>query len=126
MRRGYWIVIPGLLILGSGCGHGQREEVVTPASAPVSVEVTNGFALPVEIFVVGGGTTHRLGTVHPGMGAHFVIPPSMIGGGTLELLATATSTRQVGRSAQLLLAPGSVVDFQVANPLFNSTATIRP
>jgi hypothetical protein len=116
-----------MLLTGSACAHGNAGNVVPPAeSPPVHVEVTNHYSLPVEIYAVASGITHRLGIVHPGMASRFVIPPTMIGGGSVELQARLTESTGQFRSGPLLLSPGAIVDFVVAPQLFNSTATIRP
>jgi hypothetical protein len=130
MRRALWIAVPGLLLLTPACKHGQEEEgqppAATPSTAPVTVLVTNKFALPVDVDVVGAGTRYRLGTVHPGMSSRFVIPPAILSTtGTVELQAHAASTSQIGKSGPMMLAPGSFVDFNVTPQLFNSTANIR-
>jgi hypothetical protein len=114
-----------MLLLLSGCAHGHHEPV-EPTVAPVRVEVTNYYALPIEIDVLGGGALHHLGTVHPGMVARFVIPQALLANGAAEFQAHPTLSGPTFRSGQMLLAPGSFVDFTVTAQMFNSTATIRP
>lgn len=128
MLRRWSVLVAGLLLTVFACARGggeEGDETPTPEGNPVRVEVHNTHALPVEIYVVGSGITHRMGTVHPGMNGGFVIPPNMIGSGGLELEARATN-EQPFRSGQLLLSPGVVVDFFVSPQLFNSTVTVRP
>ena len=110
--------------VGSGCARRQQAAAPPSADAPVRVVVTNHFTSPMEVIAVGSNISHRLGIVHPGMVGEFVLPQAMIGGGTVELFAGAVNSR--ARSGPLLLSPGAVVDFEIANPLFNSTATVRP
>ena len=127
MRRTMWIALAVVLVTLSACRHHQQDEdqpAATP-SAPVMVSVVNNFALPVEIFARGSGTVVRLGTVHPGMTASFVVPHSVLATTTIELEARSSSTSRVGRSGPLILAPGSNVDFTVTSTMFNSTANIR-
>jgi hypothetical protein len=125
MIRGAWILIAGLMLSGAGCAKSGQDDV-EPAEVPsATVEVRNNHALPVEIFATGSGINQRLGTVHPGMQGRFALPPSMLGGGSVELQVRA-GTGQVFRSGPLLLAPGAVVDVAVAPQLFSSTATVRP
>jgi hypothetical protein len=116
-----------MLLTASACGRrgGGDDGAPPPTDSPVRVEVTNNNALPVEVYAVGSGITHRLGTVHPGMDAHFVIPQNLIGSGGVELQARPGTAGQPFRSGQLLLAPGTIVDFQVTPQLFNSTVTLR-
>ena len=127
MPRRSWILIAILLIAGQACRRASDEEPATPTpvKAPVSIEVVNNQPLPVEILIAGSGINHRLGTVHPGMKAHFEVPPAMVGSGSLELQAVSTGSRPA-RSGPLLLSPGAIVDFVVNRPPYSSTATIRP
>jgi hypothetical protein len=123
--RRLWMLVPGLLLMASACARGGGEDEPYPSDSPVRVEVTNRHALPMEVETVGSGTRHRLGTVHPGMAAHFVIPQNLIGSGGVELLAHPNASSQQFSSGPLLLAPGTIVDFVIAPQLFNSTATLR-
>ena len=118
-----WVLIAGLLLTSAACRGGAPPE---PDNRPVRVEVTNNYALPMEIFVVGSGITQRLGTVHPGMVGHFVVPKGMVGNGSVEFQAQPSARGQTVRAGQLLLQPGEVVDFTITAQLFNSTATLRP
>lgn len=119
------ILVPVLLLTLSACARSGGDEV-RPTSEPVSVEVTNRHALPMEIYAVGSGINHRLGTVHPGMSSHFVLPQNLIGSSSVELEARAGQNIRPFRSGEILLAPGSVVDFVIGSQLFNSTVTRRP
>ena len=127
MRRRYWMVLPLLLLALPGCRRASDEAPLPadPILSPIDVEVVNNHAVPVEIFISGAGINHRLGTVHPGMSAHYQIPPGMVGNGALEFQAWSRSGRQPYRSGPILLSPGAIVDFVVGQVLFNSTATIR-
>jgi hypothetical protein len=127
MPRRSWILLSLLLLAGSACRRASEEAPLPadPVESPINVEVVNNQPLPVEILIVGSGVNHRLGTVHPGMTAHFEVPPGMVGNGSLELLARSSGA-QTARSGPLLLSPGATVDFVVARPPFNSTATLRP
>ncbi len=119
-------LVPGLLLSVSACaGGGGDPAEPKPVDRPVRVEVMNNHALPVEIFARGSGATQRLGTVHPGMGARFTIPQTMLGGGGVELQARPGVNEQPFTSDPLLLAPGTIVDFKITPQLFNSTVTLR-
>ncbi|MEP7325826.1 MAG: hypothetical protein ABI836_07760 [Gemmatimonadota bacterium] len=121
MLRGLRFLIPGLLLVAAACGGGSP----SPTGEPVRVQVTNNFAIPVDIHVVGSGINHRLGTVHPGMTATFVVPPNLVDNGAVEFLAAAPG-QNTYRSGQVLLIPGRIVDMEVASVLFNSTVSVRP
>lgn len=116
-----------LSLAGAACARGGTESEAEPRpdDSPVRVEVSNNFALPVEIYAVGSGITRRLGTVHPGMNAQFPIPQSLLGGGGVELQARPTTGDQPFRSDPILLAPGTIVQFMIAPQLFSSTINLR-
>jgi hypothetical protein len=125
MLRGLGILVPALLLTASACAHSGGGEV-QPTEIPTYLEVTNQHALPMDIYALGSGITHRMGTVHPGMAGHFVVPQTLIGNGSVRLEARSSGGGQPFRSEDLLLAPGAVVDFVIAPQLFNSTVTQRP
>ena len=110
----------------SACSHGGGGGEVRPTEIPVSVEVNNRHALPMEVSAVGSGITQRLGTVHPGMASHFTVPANLVGNGSVQFEARPSGGGQPFRSGEVLLAPGAVVDFTIAPQLFNSTVTRRP
>ena len=127
VHRTSWILVFTLLLAGSACARG-RAEAPQPADSPVRVVVTNNYALAMEVFVIGAGITHRLGTVDPGMVGRFLVPPGMIGSGPLEFQANPApraAEREQAQSGRLLVAPGAVMDFVITPRLFNSTATLR-
>ena len=101
-----------------------EEGEAEPVNSSVSVEVSNQHALPMEIYVLGSGITHRLGTVHPGHDGRFDIPQNLLGS-SVRLEARPGDNSRSFQSGELLLAPGSVVEFRVAAQIFSSTATLR-
>ena len=122
MHRLCLLTLGLLLLAGSGCGR-RRQVSPAPADSPIRIVVTNHYSAPMEVVAVGSNISHRLGIVHPGMVGEFVLPPTMVGGGTVELIAGDGESR--ARSGPLLLSPGVIVDFAIRNPLFNSTASVR-
>lgn len=118
-------LLPLVLLLATACAGGGDPDEPKPVDRPVRVEAVSNHALPVELFAIGGGSTRRLGTVHPGMRGSFVIPQTMLGTGGVELQARPGANEQPFRSDPLLLAPGTVVDFMITPQLFNSTVTLR-
>jgi hypothetical protein len=126
MTCGSRLLIGGVLVMAVGCAHGRAstdDQAAQPAAAPVRLNVTNHFTLPVEVYVTGSGIRQRLGTVSPNMDRRFVVPPAMVGNGPLEFRAEANGG--AAQSGSLLLSPGDQVDFVIGVPLFNSTATVH-
>ena len=127
MRRELRLAVLVALI-GAACAKPNPDEVA-PTGAPVHVEVDNRNGQPIEVSAIGAGTTYRLGVVHPGMRAHFVIPANVLSAGSVELAATPGTPgarSQVYRSGPMLVSPGKVIDLLVAAELFNSKTSIRP
>lgn len=124
MLRGLRVVVPALLLTASACAHSGGGEL-KPADSSVYVEVTNQYALPMEVYALGSGITHRMGTVHPGMASHFVVPQTLVGNSSVRFEARPSGNGQPFRSGDLLLAPGAIVEFVIAAQLFNSTVTRR-
>jgi hypothetical protein len=131
-RRNYgaWILFTTVLSTSSACATGARLTsgggTAPAAERAVVVNVTNHYNGPVEIYAAGSGTSYRMGTVLPGFASQFVLRQAMIANGPVELLAYAGRGAQVVRSDRLLLAPGAVVNFEIATQLLLSTATVRP
>ncbi|HET9387039.1 MAG TPA: hypothetical protein VFO67_18030 [Gemmatimonadales bacterium] len=113
-----------VLLGGPGCGRRRQQERPATVDSPIRIVVTNHYTAPMEVVAVGSNISHRLGIVHPGMVGEFVLPPALVGGGTVELFAGEGEFR--ARSGPLLLSPGVVVDFLIRNPLYSSTASVRP
>jgi hypothetical protein len=78
-----------------------------------------------EVYASGSGINHRMGTVHPGMSSHFVIPQNLVGSGSVQFEARPSGGGQPFRSGEVLLGPGSLIEFQIAAQLFSSTVTQR-
>lgn len=127
MDRRSWVVIGALLLAQGACGRltGRTGEMSVD-DRPVRVYVVNYYALPVDIYAIGSGTSLRMGTVNPGMTRTFVVPQSMIGQGVLRFLAEPANGGRAASSSELLLSPGAEVDFEVTAQLVNSIATVRP
>jgi hypothetical protein len=117
------LVISALLL--TACAHSAGTDPA-PSSGTVEVRVSNQNALPMEVLASGSGINHRLGTVHPGMSGSFVIPQNLVGNGSVQFEARASGGGgQPFRSGQVMLAPGSLIEFQIAAQLFNSTVVRR-
>ena len=124
MLRGLRLIVPALLLTASACAHSGRGETA-PAAGSVEVQVTNQNALPMEVYASGSGITHRMGTVYPGMDGRFVIPQNLVGNGSVQFEARPSGGGQPFRSGEVLLAPGSLIQFRIAAQLFSSTVTRR-
>lgn len=122
MRRGMRCVIAGGLLLLAACGSGPGQ--VTPGSQPVRIEVSSEYGEPLDIYVIGSGTSQLLGRVQPGTSTEFTVPPGMINNGSVALRARPDN-QHAYTSGPLLFKPGRVVELRITSQLFNSTATIR-
>jgi alpha-amylase len=93
----------------------------------VLVVVTNHYALPMEVYAVGAGTSYRLGTVNPGTDREFALRRALLlGGKTVSFLAQASGYGPHVQSAEVTTMPGDVLDFVIATNLIGSYASVRP
>ena len=124
------ILLVGLFLAMSGCalGHGAAGSPVksTTDGRPVLLIVTNRYNSPMQVYARGSGATYQMGTVLPGLVGHFVVRQIMIASGPVEFVAQANNRQQPIQSEPLLLVPGDVVDFEIANSPINSIVTVRP
>ena len=120
-----WLALGGILLGSFACaGGGSGRKTETEPATGVHLNVKNQYGYPALIYAVGGGSTIRLGKVLPGMVGDFQVPPSMIGGGPVEFLATVDFDLSA-RSGTFVLLPGHIVDFVISRPIMTSTATLR-
>jgi hypothetical protein len=119
------VLVLALLLVAPACARSGGEAAPNTGSGRVELEVTNRNALPMEVYATGSGITHRVGTVHPGMEGNFLIPQNLVGSGSVLFEARPSGGGQPFRSGEILLAPGTLVQFQIAAQLFNSTVVRR-
>jgi hypothetical protein len=120
------LIVPALLLTASACARNRAgDDAPADRSARVEVQVTNQNALPMNIYATGSGITHRLGTVNPGLDGQFLVPQTMVGSGAVVFEVRPSGGGQPFRSGEILLAPGALVDIDVAPQLFNSTVNRR-
>jgi len=123
--RGFRLVVPLLLLTSSACARAGSSDEPRPAEGRASLDVTNQHALPMEVYALGSGINHRMGTVHPGMAGHFMVPQNLFGSGSVRFEARPSGGGRPFRSGDILLAPGAIVELRIAAQLFNSTVTRR-
>jgi hypothetical protein len=131
MQRGLQFALAALFVSASACAHRRGTAAdpgqIPPHAAPIDVNVTNNSQSAMEIFVVGNGTSHRMGTVAPGVPRRFELPPGMVAaGGHVQFLAQASGAGPRVQSDEVVVAPGDVVDFEITTNLVGSRATVRP
>lgn len=127
-RGGRPLYLAALIASASGCTHHPRPAAeLEPRRAPVTVAVINNYQSSMEIYVVGAGTSYRLGSVAPGVPRQFVLRRDIISaGGHVYFFAQATGAGPRVQSEDLFLTPGDVVDFEITTNLIGSRATVRP
>ena len=123
-------ILLAALVMGSaaaGCAHrtGNEDGSAQPEAAAATVDVSNSYALAMDVFAVSNGTTTRLGAVSPGTHGIFVIEPSLLRTGFIQIVAQPLGGGPVASTGSLALRPGEVLQFEIgSNPRF-STTTIR-
>jgi len=120
--------IAALFVTNAACRHGTADAGdMQPHVAPVSVNVTNNSQSSMEIFVDGGGTTYRIGSVAPGIPRRFELRAAMLAaGGHVRLWAQASGAGPRVTTDEIVVRPGDVVDFELTTSLVGSRATVKP
>ncbi len=130
MRLGTWSRMAVVVLSAGACAHGRAQRITLEPPLPessVSVAVTNGYGLPMDVYASGGGTVYRLGTVEPGIVGHFMLRSALLAsGGEIQLYARPTGSGPLVRSGRLRPQPGDTVEFEIPALLRHSVATIRP
>lgn len=128
MLRISWMLTAGLVMLSAACAHRSAQGnggSLQPSDRPTVVNVTNHYALPVDIYAVAGGTSYRMGTVSPGIDSRFVLRPAVLALGAVEIVAHPAGGEPPVSSGRLVLDPGDVVSFEIAATLINSIARVE-
>lgn len=124
MQRTTRMLIAGLIVLGAACAHhGTAADSDHPL--PVHVHVVNNYAMQVDVYAAAGGTSYLMGIVSPGLDSRFVLRPSLLALGPVQLVAQPHDNAPPYRTQNLLLSPGDQVELNITSTLINSTATVR-
>ena len=130
MQGGLQFALAALLVTASACAHRSTTpdpEQPRPHAARVSVNVTNNSQSAMEIFVLGNGTSHHMGTVAPGVPRTFELPPGMVAAdGHVQFVAQPSGAGPRVQPDEVMVRPGDVVDFEIMTNLVGSRATVRP
>ena len=110
----------GLVLLSEGIADEPNDSVV--------VNVTNNYAIPMEVYAVGGGTDYRMGVVSPAIPRQFVLRRAMLASDRqVSFVAQASGRGPRVQTEPIWLQSGDViVDFEISTVLIGSRATIRP
>ncbi|MDB4875221.1 MAG: hypothetical protein JWM41_1667 [Gemmatimonadetes bacterium] len=110
----------------AACSHGnQPNDDFDPRPGPIPIHVKNENFLDMNIAVVAGGTTRRLGQVSGNSTGDFTVNWSIGNGGGIIVTATPIGGSGQARSPALNVAPGQMIDFRVASLLRQSVATVH-
>ena len=93
----------------------------------VWVIITNNYALPMEIYATGTGTTYRLGVVDPGIKREFRLRRDLLATNhvvTFTAQASGVGPRYV--ADPVYISAGDVVDFIIATNVIGSRVDVRP
>jgi hypothetical protein len=115
-----------LFALTVACSHGhQPEGPVPPPPDPIAVIVRNENFLDMNVAVVAGGASRRLGTVNGNNMGQFKLAWSVANGQSLVLTAVPIGGQGVARSAALNVSPGQVIEFKIGSVLRQSVAVVH-
>lgn len=105
--------------------HPQTGPDVDTRPEPIAVHVKNENFLDMNIYVVVGGVSRRLGNVVGNASADFTIDGNLGLGQTIYITAIPIGGRGQASSGGLSVSPGQMIDFTVASTLRQSVATVH-
>jgi len=124
------VLIAAAMIAGAATACGRNAGVesgqVQPASGEATVNVANNYMLSMSVYAVdNNNVTRKLGTVGPGMSETYTIDPGIMRMGMVRIYAQPTGGGRVVSTGPLPLAPGNVVDFDIAADLINTITSMK-
>jgi len=115
-----------LVAVFAACSHSnQPESDADPRPEPIPVHVKNENFLDMNVAVVSGGASRRLGTVSGNSTGTFTIPWSAANGQGIYLTAIPIGGSGAARSATLNVSPGQVIEFKIGSVLRQSVAIVH-
>ena len=131
-----WYARTGILIAAMLCtgavGCHRQQMAARSASAPaargstVRLVVDNDNTSSFDVFLISNdGWRTRMGTVDPLGTARYTVPPDLLAGGTVRVLATSLGGFGAARSDRLMVAGGDTITFIIEPDLRASYATVR-
>ena len=126
--RRLWRLALATVFVVAACAHNNPdvEELYEARPDPIPVHVKNENFLDMNVAIVSGGMTRRLGSVTGNGSANFSINWSVANGQTVSLTATpiGASTRP-WLSQGLSVHPGQTIEVHIASVLRQSNAIVR-
>ena len=114
-----------LCVASASCHHipGATEEYYRPD--PISIHVESENFLDANVAIVVGGVTRRLGTVIGNTKATYSFPWNNALMSGVVMTATVIGGEGTGRSVNLSVSPGQVIEFKIAAVLRQTYATVH-
>lgn len=113
------------MIVASCSGANRPDDDMEPLHQPIPVHVKNENFLDVNIAVVIGGASRRLGQVSGNSAADFKINWNAVIGQQVVLTATPIGGRGPYTSTGVSVGSGQVIEFLVASVLRQSSVIVR-
>ena len=121
------LVVLALVALGA-CARNKSDEAeadLEPAREPIRVHVRNENFLDMNVAIIAGGVSRRLGQV-PGNGVgDFTINYNVANGQTINVTATPIGGNGRYTSPGLNVGSGQLVDVRIASTLRQSSVVVR-
>ena len=114
-----------LLALAACSRNKQLESELEPRPDPIPVLVKNENFLDVNVYVIAGGVTRRLGLVSGNSTGQFTIAWGVANGAGITLTAQPIGSNGRATSGSLNVSPGQVIEFKVGSVLRQSVATVH-
>ena len=108
----------------AGCLHNKNSQPYYHPD-PIEIHVQSEHFLDANVYIVAGGVTQRLGTVIGNSKAKFTYPWNNGLASGVVMVATTIGGQGSGRSMNLSVNPGQIIEFTIASRLAQTYATVH-
>jgi len=119
------LVLACLLVLAASCGHHNVAAVQSTPSPVWVLMVRNHHWLDVEVFVVHGGLTTRVGLVTATMDESFRLSTRLLDGGVIQLLGHPVGGGANVATEQILVRGGQTVQWELERTLLHASLSVQ-
>lgn len=125
-RRVRFALALGLMAVGTGCSRGNKvDDGLGFEREPIPIHVKNENFLDMNIAVVAGGVSRRLGQVTGNSSADFKIAWAVANGQLISIMATPIGGRDRYVSAGLSVGSGQMIEVHLGSVLRQSSAIVQ-
>jgi hypothetical protein len=119
-------MLAAALVVAGACGRNNQPDTdPDPRFDPIPIHVRNDNFLDVNVAVISGGVSRRLGLVTGNSAGDFTVPWSVGNGSGIVLMATPIGSRGSVTLPAVNVGVGQVVDLRIASVIRQSVVSVH-